>query len=49
MGVALRNKLPYQLPPPSPQNVMRACQVAIDYRTKFKKDVIVDLMCFRRW
>src|SRR5690606_37805066 len=31
-----------------PEQVARACQFAIDYRAKYKKDVLIDLICFRR-
>ena len=27
---------------------MRACDVAMEYRNKFGKDVLIDLVCFRR-
>jgi hypothetical protein len=27
-----------------PEDVLRACQLAIDYRVKFQKDVLVDLI-----
>ncbi|XP_070576884.1 2-oxoadipate dehydrogenase complex component E1-like [Ptychodera flava] len=32
-----------------PEDVVRACKLAMDYRQEFRKDVIVDLVCFRRW
>ena len=28
---------------------MKACRLAMAYRQKFRKDFIVDYMCFRRW
>lgn len=28
---------------------MKACRLALSYRQLFRKDVIVDLMCWRRW
>lgn len=31
-----------------PEDAMRACNVAMEYRNKFGKDVLVDLVCFRR-
>ena len=31
------------------QEVVRAARVAVDYRLKFGKDIVVDMMCFRRW
>ena len=31
------------------QEVVRATAVAMDYWMKFRKDVVVDLVCFRRW
>ncbi|KAK7103395.1 2-oxoadipate dehydrogenase complex component E1-like [Littorina saxatilis] len=33
----------------NPEDVVRATSIAMDYRYKFHKDVIIDLMCFRRW
>ena len=32
-----------------PEDVARALDMAFEYRTKFKKDIILDLMCYRRW
>ena len=31
------------------QDVVKAAKIALEYRHKFRKDVIVDLVCFRRW
>ena len=31
------------------QDVVFACQIAIAYRQKFRRDVIVDLITYRRW
>ena len=31
------------------QDVVKASKIAFEYRQKFRKDVIVDLVCFRRW
>lgn len=31
------------------QMVVRAAQIAFKYQRKFRKDVFVDLNCFRRW
>jgi len=33
----------------SPEDVVRATRLALEYRHKFRKDVFVDLVCFRRW
>jgi 2-oxoglutarate dehydrogenase E1 component len=31
-----------------PEAAVMATEIALDYRTKFKKDVVVDLVCFRK-
>lgn len=31
-----------------PEAVVFAAQIAIDYRTKFKRDIVIDLFCYRR-
>ena len=31
-----------------PEAVIRVTRIAIDYRMKFKKDVVIDMMCYRR-
>lgn len=31
------------------QMVVRAAKIAFNYQRKFRKDVFVDLNCFRRW
>ncbi|PIK44087.1 putative 2-oxoglutarate dehydrogenase E1 component DHKTD1, mitochondrial-like [Apostichopus japonicus] len=30
-----------------PEEVVRACKVALDYRNTFRKDVVVDMVCYR--
>ena len=32
----------------SPEHVLHALEMAVDYRQKFKKDVVVDMWCYRR-
>ncbi|KAI8331977.1 oxoglutarate dehydrogenase, E1 component [Choanephora cucurbitarum] len=32
-----------------PEDVARALDVVFEYRNKFRKDIILDLMCYRRW
>ena len=32
-----------------PEEVVKATRVALEYRNKFRKDVFVNLICFRRW
>jgi len=31
-----------------PEAVVLATQMALDYRMKFKKDVVLDIVCFRK-
>ena len=31
------------------QEVVRACRLALEYRMKYRKDIIVDMLCYRRW
>lgn len=33
----------------NPEEVVRACRLALEYRMKCRKDVIVDMLCYRRW
>ena len=33
----------------SPQAVVKACRLATDYRRTFHRDIIVDLICYRKW
>jgi len=32
-----------------PEDIVRATRLAVDYRNKFRKDVFIELHCFRRW
>ncbi|CAO3646284.1 unnamed protein product [Cunninghamella echinulata] len=32
-----------------PEEVARAMDLVFEYRNKFRKDIILDLMCYRRW
>ncbi len=32
----------------SPQAAIRVAQIALDYRQQFKKDVVIDMICYRR-
>ena len=32
-----------------PEACVRAAQLAIDYRQKFKKDVVIDMLCYRKY
>jgi 2-oxoglutarate dehydrogenase E1 component len=32
-----------------PEAAIRVAQVAFDYRQEFKKDVVIDMFCYRRW
>uniref|UniRef100_A0A7M5XIJ9 Transketolase-like pyrimidine-binding domain-containing protein n=1 Tax=Clytia hemisphaerica TaxID=252671 RepID=A0A7M5XIJ9_9CNID len=33
----------------SPEDVAKVTKLAVDYRNKFKKDVVINMLCFRRW
>lgn len=33
----------------SPEEVVRATRLALEYRRLFRKDVIIDLLCYRQW
>lgn len=33
----------------NPEEVVRACRLAFEYRRKYRKDIIVDMLCYRRW
>ncbi|XP_014639154.1 PREDICTED: probable 2-oxoglutarate dehydrogenase E1 component DHKTD1, mitochondrial isoform X2 [Ceratotherium simum simum] len=33
----------------SPEEVLRATRLAFEYQRQFRKDVIVDLLCYRQW
>ena len=32
-----------------PEAAVRICAIALDYRQRFAKDVLIDLVCYRRW
>lgn len=32
----------------APESVMHVCKLAADFRAKFHKDVVVDIVCYRR-
>uniref|UniRef100_A0A0B6ZF52 Transketolase-like pyrimidine-binding domain-containing protein n=1 Tax=Arion vulgaris TaxID=1028688 RepID=A0A0B6ZF52_9EUPU len=32
-----------------PEDVVRAASLAMEYRQKFRRDVFIDLLCYRRW
>jgi len=32
-----------------PEAAIRVAQIAFDYRQQFKKDVVIDMFCYRRW
>ncbi|XP_043944247.1 probable 2-oxoglutarate dehydrogenase E1 component DHKTD1, mitochondrial [Protopterus annectens] len=32
-----------------PEDVLRAARLAVEYQREFRKDVIVDLLCYRQW
>ncbi|XP_022787168.1 probable 2-oxoglutarate dehydrogenase E1 component DHKTD1, mitochondrial [Stylophora pistillata] len=33
----------------NPEEVVRACRLAFEYRRKYRKDIIVDMLCYRQW
>lgn len=33
----------------NPEELVRACRLALEYRMKYRKDIIVDMICYRRW
>lgn len=33
----------------NPEEVVRACRLSLEYRMKYRKDIIVDMLCYRRW
>lgn len=32
-----------------PEAAVRICAIALDYRQRFARDVVIDLVCYRRW
>lgn len=32
-----------------PEEVVRATRLAVEYQRQFRRDVIVDLLCYRQW
>ncbi|XP_023235170.1 probable 2-oxoglutarate dehydrogenase E1 component DHKTD1, mitochondrial isoform X2 [Centruroides sculpturatus] len=32
-----------------PEELVKATRLALEYRQKFQKDILIDLICFRRW
>ncbi|XP_029420841.1 probable 2-oxoglutarate dehydrogenase E1 component DHKTD1, mitochondrial [Nannospalax galili] len=32
-----------------PEEVVRATRLAFEYQHQFRKDVIIDLLCYRQW
>lgn len=31
------------------EEVLRAARLAVDYQRRFRKDIVVDLICYRQW